>query len=59
MVNALFPTFLRVLVLVALAAMVKSTQTPPRAVNPPSVDKSQKGKGRFIKSAAALSCYVA
>ena len=48
MVNVMFPTLLRVLVLVALAAMVTSTQTPSRVGNPASVDKSQKGKGRFI-----------
>ena len=46
MVNAMFPMFLRVLVLLALAAMVTLTQTPPRAVNSASVDKSQQGKGR-------------
>ena len=61
MVNAMFPAFLRILMLVALAAMVTSTQTPPRAVKPASHDKSQKGKDHFIKSAAGLkiSCYAA
>ena len=59
MVNVMFPTFFRVLVLVALAAMVTSTQTPSRVVKPASHDKSRKGKGHFMKSATELSCYAA
>ena len=56
MVNAMFPAFLRVLVLVALAAMVVSTQTPSPVVKP-SDDKSQNCKvflRRPLQSSVAM-----